>query len=134
MVKTKFCAIKWFCRVMRSDSLFLRIWLLSFFQLVIIFAFLAVAFAEEQAAGETKKDKRGIYGLGYGGGSYGGYSGGYGGGYGGGVSVGQVSVLTREVPVPVPHPVAVPVERQVPVPVRVKICISLVHSLATSRI
>lgn len=117
---------------------FLRIWLLSFFQLIIIFAFLAVAFAEEQAAGETKKDKRGIYGLGYGGGSYGGYSGGYsggyGGGYGGGVPVSQVSVLTREVPVPVPHPVAVPVERQVPVPVRVKICISLVRSLPTGRV
>lgn len=75
---------------------------------------MAVAIAEDQVDGETKKDKRGLYGLGYG--LAGGYS----------LPASQaVSVVTKEVPVPVPHPVPVPVEKQVPVPVKVKIRISL---------
>lgn len=87
---------------------------------------MATALAEEQAAGDTKKDKRGIYGLGYGGG-YSGYSGhgGY-GGYGGYASYNLpishgVSVITKEVAVPVAHPVPVAVEKHVPVPVKVNI-------------
>lgn len=103
-----------------------------------------MAFAgEEPANAESKKDKRGVYGLGYGG--YSGYSGypgyaGYAGyaGYGGyhglenglglatysqvpavSINHGVSAVLTKEVPVPVAHPVAVPVEKHVPVAVRV---------------
>lgn len=79
-------------------------------QLLIVFALVAVTFAEEQAT-ETKKDKRGIYG-GYGTYGYSSYA----------APISQaVSVVTKEVPVPVPHPVAVPVEKHVPVPVKVNI-------------
>lgn len=113
--------------------------------MVVIFALVALAFAEdaktetEKKVETTKKDKRGLYGslgYGYGIGSYGGlgYGGlGYGGlGYGGlntysslpigvdhGLSHGVSTVLTKEVAVPVPQPVAVPVEKHVPVPVKV---------------
>lgn len=85
--------------------------------------------AEEQVAADTKKkDKRGIYGLGYGGG-YSGYSGysGYGGyaSYNLPISHG-VSVITKEVAVPVAQPVPVTVEKHVPVPVKVNISFSLV--------
>ena len=83
---------------------------------------MATALAEEQAAGDTKKDKRGIYGLGYGGG-YGGY-GGY-ASYNLPISHG-VSVITKAVAVPVAHPVPVAVEKHVPVPVKVNISLSFV--------
>lgn len=97
---------------------------LIFFQLFVVFALVATALAEEQAAGDTKKDKRGIYGLGYGGGysGYGGYAG-Y-AGYNLPISHG-VSVITKEVAVPVAQPVAVAVEKHVPVPVKVNISLSL---------
>ena len=103
---------------------------------------MAAALAEEQAAeGEaTKKDKRGIYGLGYGGGyaGYGGY-GGYGGyagyaGYNLPISHGSVSVITKEVAVPVAHPVPVAVEKHVAVPIKVKISLSLVSLIFADRI
>lgn len=95
---------------------------------MVLFALVALAFAEETKKAEnTKKDKRGLYGaLGYG---YGldGYS------YGGlnsysslplGLSPSLSStILTKEVAVPVPQPVAVPVEKHVPVPVKVPILV-----------
>lgn len=98
-------------------------------QVIVLFALVALAFAEETKSDETKnvetakKDKRGLYGaLGYG------IGGGLGYGLGGlntysglpiGVSHGVSTVLTKEVAVPVPQPVAVPVEKHVPVPVKV---------------
>lgn len=101
--------------------------------MVVFFALVALAIAEEVKSSEskkaegTKKDKRGLYGaLGYG---YG-IDAGLGYGLGGlstystlpiGLSHGISTVLTKEVPVPVPQPVAVPVEKQIPVPVKVSI-------------
>ncbi|XP_070160569.1 tetra-peptide repeat homeobox protein 1 [Polyergus mexicanus] len=93
-------------------------------KLVVLFALVALAFAEETKKAETtKKDKRGVYGsLGYG---YGldGYS------YGGLNSYSSLplglspsissTILTKEVAVPVAQPVAVPIEKHVPVPVKV---------------
>lgn len=93
----------------------------STFQLFIVLALVAVALAEKKPeAEETKKDKRGVYGLGYG------LEGGVGlGGYSSlpaiGLHQGVSTVLTKEVAVPVPQPIAVPVDRHVAVPVKVKI-------------
>lgn len=113
---------------------------------MVLFALVALAFAEETKSDETKKvettkkDKRGLYGaLGYG---YGldGLS--YGYGLGGlntysslpiGINHGVSTVLTKEVAVPVPQPVAVPVEKHVAVPVKVSI-LTIFHSLLLIRV
>lgn len=110
-------------RSIDADGVFLDL------QVVVLFALVTLAFAEETKndgtkVESTKKDKRGLYGaLGYG---IGGLS--YGYGLGGlssysalpiGLSHGVSTVLTKEVAVPVPQPVAVPVEKHVPVPVKV---------------
>ena len=101
-------------------------------QVVVLFALVALAFAEETKSDDTKKiettkkDKRGLYGaLGYG-------LGGLDYGLGGlntysslpltSVSHGVSStILTKEVAVPVAQPVAVPIEKHVPVPFKVSI-------------
>lgn len=96
---------------------------------------MAVALAEEakpEEKVEAKKDKRGLYGLGYGLDS--GLGLGYSGwqapiAYGHGIPItynhGISTVVTKEVPVAVPHPVAVPVEKQVPYAVKVNHLCSL---------
>lgn len=81
----------------------------------------AVAFAEEEPAPATKKDKRGLllgdYGGGYGG--YGSYGSSYGlGDYGHQVSQTIVKTVGVPVHVPQPYPVHVPVDRPYPVKVR----------------
>lgn len=115
-------------------------------QVVVLFALVALAFAEETKSDDTKKvettkkDKRGLYGaLGYG---YG--LGGLDYGLSGlntysslpltSVSHGVSTVLTKEVAVPVPQPVAVPVEKHVPVPVKVPILAMFFFSQTGERI
>lgn len=76
-------------------------------------------------AADTKKDKRGLFGLGYGAGwnsgisSYSLGSGLYDSGSILGESVHSVHTITKEVPVAYPQPIAVPVERHIAVPVKV---------------
>lgn len=108
---------------------------------MVLFALVALAFAEEakndgtKAEQTAKKDKRGLYGaLGYGG--YDALSYGYGLG---GLSTYSAAlpafstVLTKEVAVPVPQPVAVPVEKHVPVPVKVISIYIYICTLAARR-
>lgn len=92
---------------------------------------MALALAEKTSTKDTRKDKRGLVGYGYGLG-YGGFNAytaahyptvgisSYSAQYPSiDITHGVSTVVTKEVAVPVPHPVPVTVEKHVPVPVKV---------------